>query len=274
MKQIIYHYSNYEGGCEMKDCKPLIPKTIHYCWFGQSEKPKIVQECIKSWKKNLSDYEIIEWNESNFDIQSHPFTKAAYEIGNYAFVSDYVRVYALYNYGGIYLDTDTEIYKSLDPFLTEYSFWGFEEKNFIATSLIGACPQNNIIGQFLRFYDSVQLINEQGEVKKFTNVSVVTDMLSRKGIKLDGTYQRIEREITIYPQEYFSPYDYINCYMKSTENTYAVHHFHKSWLPISTRIKSSLKKCLAKLIGGYRLATMRKFKDSLLQKRGTFNEKG
>ena len=99
-------------------------------------------------------------------------------------------------------------------------------------------------------------------------------MLSHKGIKLDGTYQRIDGEITIYPQEYFSPYDYINCYMKSTENTYAVHHFHKSWLPLSTRIKSFCKKILAKVIGGHRLAATREFKDRLLQKRGMFHEEG
>ena len=132
----------------MEESKSLIPKVIHYCWFGEAEKPKIVQECIKSWNTHLSDYEIIEWNESNFDIQSHAFTKAAYEIGNYAFVSDYVRVYALYHHGGIYLDTDTQIFKSLTPFLTEDSFWGFEEKNFIATSLIGARQYNEIIKSF------------------------------------------------------------------------------------------------------------------------------
>lgn len=252
----------------MEESKSLIPKVIHYCWFGEAEKPKIVQECIKSWNTHLSDYEIIEWNESNFDIQSHAFTKAAYEIGNYAFVSDYVRVYALYHHGGIYLDTDTQIFKSLTPFLTEDSFWGFEEKNFIATSLIGARQHNEIIKEFLDFYDTVELVNDAGEVKQFTNVTVVTDLLSRKGIQLDGTYQKIEGVITLYPQEYFSPYDYINCYMKSTGNTYAVHHFHKSWLPVSTRIKSSFKKGLAKVIGGHRLAALREVKDQRLRKRG------
>ncbi len=116
----------------------MIPKVIHYCWFGKKEKPDIVKKCIKSWNEFLPEYEIIEWNEKNFDINTYLFTKQAYEIGNYAFVSDYVRVYVLYNYGGIYLDTDTEILGSLDPFLKNSSFWGFEEKNYIATSIIGA----------------------------------------------------------------------------------------------------------------------------------------
>ncbi len=248
----------------MKESVASIPKVIHYCWFGGAEKPAIVQKCINSWKTHLTDYEIIEWNEENFDIEAHPFTKAAYEIGNYAFVSDYVRVYALYHQGGIYLDTDTEIYQSLNPFLNEDSFWGFEEKNFIATSLIGAKPFNSLIQEFLAFYDTVELINKEGEVKKFTNVTVVTEILQNKGIQLNGAYQKIEGVMTLYPQEYFSPYDYINCYSKATLKTYAIHHFHKSWLPLSTRVKSGIKKGVVKVIGGQRLARLRQLKDQKL----------
>ncbi|MCI8702234.1 MAG: glycosyl transferase [Turicibacter sp.] len=242
----------------------MIPKVIHYCWFGGAEKPAIVQRCINSWKKNLTDYEIIEWNEENFDIEAHPFTKAAYEIGNYAFVSDYVRVYALYHQGGIYLDTDTEIYQSLNPFLNEDSFWGFEEKNFIATSLIGAKPFNPLIKEFLEFYDTVELINKDGIVKKFTNVLVVTELLQKRGIVLDGTRQTVDDIATIYPQEYFSPYDYINCYMKKTSNTVAIHHFHKSWLPFSMRIKGTLKKIMSYIIGGKNMEKIR----TIIEKRG------
>ena len=122
-----------------------IPKIIHYCWFGKKEKPNIVKKCISSWKVILKDYEIIEWNEENFDISSNNFVRQAYENGKFAFVSDYVRVYALYNYGGIYLDTDVEVFKNFDPLLNNESFWGFEEKNFIATSTIGAQKNNKFI---------------------------------------------------------------------------------------------------------------------------------
>ncbi len=236
----------------------MIPKVIHYCWFGKKEKPDIVKNCIKSWKEFLPNYEIIEWNEENFDIECFPFAKEAYMVGNYAFVSDYVRVYALYNYGGVYLDTDTEILGSLDEFLLQPSFWGFEEKNFIATSIIGAECENELIKDFLDYYDNLSLYDEHGQIKKFTNVVVVTELLQNRGIKLDGTLQTVEGVATIYPQEYFSPYDYINCYMKKTANSVAVHHFYKSWLPVSARIKSSIKKGIVSIIGGERLVQLRK----------------
>lgn len=234
-----------------------IPKVIHYCWFGKKDKPKIIKKCIESWRVNLPDYEIIEWNESNFDINKYKFTKESYKIGNYAFVSDYVRVYVLYQYGGVYLDTDTEIVGSLDKFLSQSSFWGFEEKNYIATSIIGAEKGNELIKDFLDYYDNLSLYDECGHIKKFTNVLVVTELLKNRGIVLDGTLQTVEGVATIYPQEYFSPYDYINCYFKTTENTVAIHYFHKSWLPLSTRIKSTVKKIVSCIIGGQNMAKFR-----------------
>ena len=115
-----------------------IPKKIHYCWFGGNPLPKETVEYIKSWKKYCPDYEIIEWNESNFDINRNLYIKQAYEAKKYAFVSDYVRVFALYKYGGIYLDTDVEVFKDFNDLLDNESFWGFEQENYIATSTIGA----------------------------------------------------------------------------------------------------------------------------------------
>lgn len=235
----------------------MIPKIIHYCWFGKKEKPEIIKRCISSWQKYLPDYEIIEWNEDNFDIDKYCFTKEAYGIENYAFVSDYVRVYALYNYGGVYLDTDTEILGSLDEFLSQPSFWGFEEKNYIATSIIGAECHNELIKDFLDYYDNLSLYDENGYIQKFTNVLVVTELLKNRGIALNGVLQTVEGVATIYPQEYFSPYDYINCYMKKTDNSVAVHHFHKSWLPLTDRIKSNIKKGIVLIIGGEKLAKLR-----------------
>ena len=237
--------------------KNEIPRIIHYCWFGGKEKPEIVKRCIKSWKDILVDYEIKEWNESNFDINSNLFVKQAYEAGKFAFVSDFVRVNALYNYGGIYLDTDVEVFKSFDDLLDNDSFWGFEEKNYIATSTIGCKKGNKLIKEFLSKYDDKKFIFENGQENLETNVSIVSEIISSLGVEMNNKYQKIEGLATFYPQEYFSPYDYINCYSKATSNTYAIHHFYKSWLPTSVKIKSVIKRVIAKFIGGERIAKLR-----------------
>lgn len=241
-----------------------IPKKIHYCWFGKKEKPDIVKKCIKSWKEKLKEYEIIEWNEDNFDITSNEFVRQAYNCGKFAFVSDYVRVYALYNYGGIYLDTDVEVYKEFSQdILSNESFWGFEEKNFIATSTIGAKKGNEFIKKFLDVYDNKKFINDDGTIDTLTNVAIVSEMIKKIGVKLDGTFQNIDGIATIYPQEYFSPYDYINCYSKKTDNTVAIHHYYKSWLPMSVRIKTSIKKLISIIIGGENIAKIRELIDKM-----------
>lgn len=235
-----------------------IPKIIHYCWFGKKEKPSIVKRCIQSWSSILKDYKIIEWNEENFNINSNEFVRQAYNAGKFAFVSDYVRVYALYNYGGIYMDTDVEVYKKFgEDILRNDSFWGFEEKNYIATSTIGAKKGNKLIEIFLKSYDNKTFIKENGDFDTLTNVAIVSEIIKKLGVELDGSYQKIEGMATFYPQEYFSPYDYINCYSKRTDNTYTEHHFYKSWLPFSERIKGNIKKITAKLIGGQRIAKLR-----------------
>lgn len=235
-----------------------IPKTIHYCWFGKKEKPDIVNKCIDSWKIKLRNYEIKEWNEDNFDISSNNFVRQAYNSGMYAFVSDYVRVYALYNYGGIYMDTDVEVYKAFsEEILKNDSFWGFEEKNYIATSTIGAKRGNVLIKSFLESYDDKKFVKNNGEFDTLTNVAIVTDIIKALGINLDGTYQKIKDIATIYPQEYFSPYDYINCYSKKTDKTYTEHHFYKSWLPVTERMKGTCKRIVAKVIGGEKIAKFR-----------------
>lgn len=235
-----------------------IPKIIHYCWFGKNDKPEIVKKCIESWKNTLSDYKIIEWNEENFDININQYVKEAYENKKYAFVSDYARVYALYNIGGIYLDTDVEVFKSLDDFLDEDSFWGFEEKNYIATSTIGAKKENKLIKEFLDFYENKSYNETKEQTDTSTNVQIVTKIMQNIGFKMDGSKQTICKIGSIYPQEYFSPYDYINFIDKSNDNTYTIHHFYKSWIPLKDKVKSSIKKILAKTIGGKNIKKIRK----------------
>lgn len=235
-----------------------IPKTIHYCWFGGKEKPEIVKRCIESWRKHLNDYEIIEWNEDNFDVDRIPYVSQAYQARKFAFVSDYVRVYALYKYGGVYLDTDVEVFKSLNKFLNHESFWGFEQENYIATSTIGAAKGNKLIKMFLDSYEGRKFLKDDGEYDDFTNVATVTKILQELGLKKNGEFQILDELGVFYPQTYFSPYDYINCRKLITENSYTIHHFYKSWLPPSVRFKSSLKLITSKVIGGNNVARLRK----------------
>jgi hypothetical protein len=235
-----------------------IPKIIHYCWFGKTEKPKIVLKCIDSWKKNLQGYEIREWNEDNFDINSNSYVSEAYKMRKYAFVSDYVRVYALFHFGGIYLDTDVEVFKPFDSLLHHESFWGFEQENYIATSTIGSHQGNSLIKKFLDSYNSKVFIKEDGTQDDMTNVALITKILENMGLERNGCYQEINGIGAFYPQSYFSPYDYINCRKFIEENTYTMHHFYKSWLPPKARLKSTIKLLVSKMIGGNNIARLRK----------------
>lgn len=234
-----------------------IPRIIHYCWFGDKEKPDVVKRCINSWKRNLQGYEVREWNEKNFDINCNLYVKEAYAAKKFAFVSDYVRVYALYQFGGIYLDTDVEVFKPFNDMLHHESFWGFEQENYIATSTIGAAKGNQIIKQFLDLYEGKRFIKKDGSYDDLTNVAMVTNMMQSMGLKKNGEYQELERLGVVYPQTYFSPYDYINCRNFITTETYAMHHFDKSWLSPKARFKNNLKGIAAKVIGGENIAKIR-----------------
>lgn len=242
-----------------------IPKIIHYCWFGRGEKPKAVKKSIESWKRLMPDYEIKEWNEDNCDLSKNKYVKEAYEEKKYAFVSDFVRVYVLYNYGGIYMDTDVNAIKSFEAFLDHESFWGFEEKNYIATSTIGAAPKNKIVKTFLDYYEDKAFTSGNGQGISLTNVKVVSKIFSNLGIVMDGVKQTIDGG-TIYPKDYFSPYDYINCALETTENTVTIHYFYKSWLPFTSRIRERIKKLFAKIIGKRNLIKLRALKESILRR--------
>ncbi|MEH6938356.1 glycosyltransferase [Bacillus sp. JJ664] len=243
----------------MEEVNETIPKIIHYCWFGRGNKPALFIKCLNSWKQYLPDYEFIEWNEDNFDIEINQFVSEAYKAKKFAFVTDYVRVYALYKHGGIYLDTDTEVCSSFDSFLMDEAFLGFEEKNFIATSTIGAKSGNPLIGKMLETYEDKSFINPDGSYNMITNVSILSSLLSQLGIRLNGQKQELPNIVTIYPQEVFSPYDYINCRNRTTNQTVTIHHFDQSWLPWHSKLKTSIKVLFAKILGGDNIALIRHY---------------
>lgn len=226
-----------------------IPKIVQYCWFGGKEKPENVQKCIRSWKQYLKDYQFIEWNENNFDVEAIPYSKEAYEEKKYAFVSDVARVQGLLKYGGIYMDTDVEVYKDFENILNHECVLGFEEKNYIATSFMAAVPNHPLIKMFCDLYSNLNFRNEEGIINTETNVQKLTELLKSKGLICNGTKQEIDQNIVVYPQEYFSPYDYINCYLKKTEKTYCVHHFFVSWMPWHVKFKKILKRWIVGWIG-------------------------
>ncbi|WP_377519779.1 glycosyltransferase family 32 protein [Priestia megaterium] len=226
----------------------MIPKTIHYCWFGENPLPDLTLKCIESWKKYCPDYKIIEWNESNFDVNSINYTAEAYRTKKYAFVADYVRFEILYQYGGIYLDTDVEIVKPIDDLLQHSIFFGREEVNRVNPGLIMGCePQNRFVGDMINLYKGVQFLNEDTKSLK-TIVDYTTEMLVSRGWTPTSEIQKVE-EIAIYPVEFFCPKSYKTGVMTIMENTYTIHHFDSSWFTEHDKKRLRLQQRFNKVLG-------------------------
>ncbi|WP_302345181.1 glycosyltransferase family 32 protein [uncultured Duncaniella sp.] len=208
----------------------MIPKIIHYCWFGGRPLPEDAKKYIESWKKYCPDYEIREWNESNFDIDLYPFTREAYDSRKFAFVTDVVRLYALYNFGGIYMDTDVEVLRPLDPFLRHKAFSGFEDDTHVPTGIMASEKGSIWAKENLDYYDGRHFITGNGNPDIVTNVEIITSYMREKGLKCDNSYQDFDNLITIYPKDYFCPKSHETGKIHLTDNTATIHHFAGSWL--------------------------------------------
>ncbi|MCS7461029.1 glycosyl transferase [Paenibacillus doosanensis] len=241
----------------MNSGKAEIPRVIHYCWFGKGKKNQIIVNCMKSWAKHLKPYEIVEWNEDNFDIASNLYVKQAYEAGKYAFVSDYVRLYALYHHGGIYMDTDVEVLKSLDRFRHHEAFSGFEDEQHVPTGIMGAVQGHPWIQELLDHYKDIRFLQPDGSLDLTTNTRVITDHCLNNGLVLNNQYQVLRNGVALYPRTYFCPYDYINGANYITDDSYTIHHFAKSWLPAHVRWRSRVKKSVSKLMGPAMISKLR-----------------
>ncbi len=207
----------------------MIPKVIHYCWFGGNPLPKLAKKCIKSWKKYCPDYEIIRWDESNFDVSAAPlYVRQAYEAKKWAFVTDYVRLYAMTTYGGIYMDTDVEVIKPLDGFLRHQAFSGFQSPKEIPTGIMASEKDFPLFEEFLKYYDTASFYNEDGSLNMITNVVIMTDICLQRGLLQNGQYQKIDG-FELYPSEYFCAKNFYTGIQKITPNTYSIHHFDSSW---------------------------------------------
>lgn len=223
----------------------IIPKIIHYCWFGDNPLPKDALECIASWRKYLPDYEIKEWNESNFDVNCCPYVKQAYEAKKYAFVSDYARFFVLFKEGGLYFDTDVEIIKDMNHIIAVGNFMAFEksfatqqqDRGEFCTELLGVAPGLGlgvrpgleIIGELLDFYN----VKENFAIADGTVVDYTTDILKRHGMVNEHRLQKVA-DVNIYPADYFCPMDSTTGIITKTKNTVAIHHYSCSWIEHNT----------------------------------------
>lgn len=219
-----------------------IPKIIHFCWFGKNPLPELAQKCIASWKKYLPDYEIKEWNEENYDVRKIPYTAQAYDAKKYAFVSDYARFDILYQYGGLYFDTDVEVIKPLDEILKRGAFAGVERAGSLNAGLGLASPAaNSIYKEILDSYKNSSFIKDDGSMDLTTVVTRVSDIFRKHGFTDKNEIQEIEG-ITVYPSEYFCPKDIETGKLTVTENTISIHWFDGSWTSVAQQKYDSLRK--------------------------------
>lgn len=226
----------------------MIPKVIHYCWFGGNPLPKDIIKYIDSWKKYCPDYQIKEWNESNFDIHSNKYVEQAYNAKKWAFVSDYVRLYSIYNFGGVYMDTDVEVTKSLDEFLKFKGFTGFQSSKSPLTGTMGCEKGNDLIGVVLQGYSNRDFIKADGTYDLTTNIIPFKEVCISKGFIINNCFQEIDG-FAIYPSDYFCAYDFRRHKHIITANTYTIHHFAGSWIPKKQKIKRTLRKVFGYKIG-------------------------
>lgn len=205
-----------------------IPKIIHYCWLSGEAYPELIQKCMDSWKEVLSDYEFVCWDTKKFDVNSCVYTKEAFEAKKYAFVSDYIRLYALYNYGGIYLDTDIEVLKKFDPLLNNRAFTCFENSYSVAAWIFGSEKGNPIFKEFLDHYEGRKFLLPNGECDLTPNPYPITKTCIGHGLQLKNVNQELDN-ITVFTEDYFCPYDHISRQMNITDNTYCIHYFNAAW---------------------------------------------
>lgn len=217
----------------------MIPKKIHYIWFGGKPKPPLILDTIESWKRVLPDYEIIEWNEGNFDVTLHPWMEKMHRLGKFAFASDWARLYVLQQHGGIYLDTDVELKKPLDLFLGHGMFWGFEYDCYLATCITGSCAGHPLLAELLVEYDSVQ--------ENLINNSIVTKFFLRRfpEFRLNNADQVVDDDVYLYGKEYFSVPSF------DRNKNFSRHHGSNLWRDGKRKIpwmKTAIRRILGEVL--------------------------
>lgn len=238
----------------------MIPKIIHYCWFGRNPKPELMQRCIASWKKYCPDYALIEWNEDNFDLSQNDYAREAYAEGKWAFVTDYARLWIVFHYGGIYLDTDVELLKPLNALLHTPAFFGFEDTQSIATGLgFGAEKGNPVVGAMLDDYRDIHFRLLDGSFDQLPcpirNTKSIAHLFPEH---MDPTSIVNLTDAVLYPPEFFCPLSADGKSLKKTKRTYSIHWYSATWLSDDERVvhqwrlfKTKCERLFGPVIGGY-----------------------
>ncbi len=237
----------------------MIPKIIHYCWFGRGEMPELAQRCIASWHKYMPDWEYKLWNEDNFDVNAVPYTKEAYEAKKYAFVSDYVRLWALEREGGLYMDVDFEVYRPFDDLMQYNAFAGCEGSKHLPVMMgvVASCAGGIWVKEMLDAYQNRHFIKPDGSFDMTTNVQFITDIMSKNGFVQNGEEQDYE-DLHVFPVDYFCPRHTTGEYIR-TNNTYCEHLGLGSW----TETGGGWKAKVGRLVGSKNMTLLIKLKRRL-----------
>lgn len=230
----------------------MIPRKIHYCWFGNSEKNELAKQCIASWKKYCPDCEIIEWNETNYDVTKNKYMHEAYQAKRWSFVSDYARLDIVCEHGGVYLDTDVELVRPIDDLLDGNGFIGFEIPVDNAYTVntgqgFGAKPQDSVVSAMLKQYDTLRFVQEDGTHNLQPCPYYNTKALVEMGLIPDNTQQTIDN-MTVYPTEFFCPVNWHTKKCNVTSNTFSVHHFNASWLTDAEKKKRRRQRRIDQIV--------------------------
>ena len=232
----------------------MIPKKIHYCWFGGKPLNKLGKKCLKSWKKYFPDYEIIEWNESNFDLNCCRYVQEAAKEKKWAFVSDYVRFKILYEQGGVYFDTDVQVIKPFDDILANGAFMGCENPDLKSPYAvnpglgIAVAPGLGIYKEILEDYEKSSFYKADGTLNLYTIVQRTTEMLRKYGLRDTMEIQKVA-DITIYPAEYFCPINMNNGRLEITPITHSIHRYAASWCSKKSRVRGKIYHFLSRTFG-------------------------
>lgn len=234
----------------------MIPKIIHYVWFGGGEKPELLQNCLKSWQKHCPDYEIKEWNESNFDVSVNKFASEALKHKKYGYVADYIRIAVLKKYGGIYLDTDVEIVKPFDDLLSNDFMISFENGAYCETAVLGSVPNHPLLDKLKQFYEHRSFLIK-GKPDLTPNTPIITSFLMKYyGLKPKASTQKLcdlenknNPTVTVYNYDYFCPINYTTKKLNKTQNTYAIHYFDASWFTKKLKTREKFLKAVYNIFG-------------------------